>query len=497
MATLRSLNINIRAGTAHLASDFRRANGIIASFEKRGVKSFQNLSRSVFSFKSAIAGIGIGYIGKQFLDAANTSEQFSTRLKVLLGSVSEGNRLFQNMTVYAGKVPFQFEEIMGAATQLSGVMKGGVDEITKWMPLIGDLAAASGLDIQQTTEQVIRMLSAGAAAADLFRERGITAMLGFQAGVKYSAEDTRKQLLSAWEDPASKFKGATGELAKTWEGQVSMMQDKWFKFRTKVMDSAPFDYLKAALATINERFTSSSNGIDDVANSIGQNIVNLAKRMALGTAAIIDSVSAPVKGIKSVINGFIATWNGLPKWVQEFGIVGAIVGGKKFTLAAIAILGVTKNMADWLDKHVANLGKIELPGGKKSIIEVISGTPEDNKSAYEKIKAVLDDLDKRVETNRKKRAAASREAPKIIPPPPIADYPKISDDLLKQRNTITKNFNDLQLQLRSNGEVITDNYKENVNTVLDAINQLPISQEKSQSIMIKVAEDYKEKMKGI
>jgi len=59
------------------------------------------------------------------------------------------------------------------------------------------------------------MYSAGAASADLFRERGILAMLGFQAGVTYSAEETRQRLMQAWLEPESKFKGMTGEMAKT------------------------------------------------------------------------------------------------------------------------------------------------------------------------------------------------------------------------------------------------------------------------------------------
>lgn len=185
------------------------------------------------------------------IEANSTAEGYQVRLNRLLGSVSEGNRLFKEAAKYASSVAFEYQEIMGAVTALSGVLRGGVDEITKYLPVIGDLAAAAGLDIQTTTQQFIRMWSAGAASADLFRERGILAMLGFQSGVSYSVDETRKKLLDAWNDPLSKFRGAAGDLSTTWRGILSMMSDWWFQFLQKIGESGrfggAFNYIKANL----------------------------------------------------------------------------------------------------------------------------------------------------------------------------------------------------------------------------------------------------------
>ncbi len=182
--------------------------------------------------------------GSAFLDAARLAENYRTRLEVLMGSQREANDLFEAMRKYAARVPFELRDIVGAATQLAGVVRGGADEVARLMPLIGDLAAASGLSIRETTSQVIRMWSAGAQAADMFRERGILAMLGFRAGVSYSIEETRRQLLAAWEAPESRFRGATERMAANWDGMVSMIEDKWFQFQAAVMDAGVFDALK-------------------------------------------------------------------------------------------------------------------------------------------------------------------------------------------------------------------------------------------------------------
>ncbi len=228
---------------------------------------------------SAAAGVAVLAIKKlsaSVLEAASVSEQYEIRLQHLLGSQAEGSRLFEEMAEFAGKVPFEYEKIMGAATQLSGVMKGGVDEVTRWMPLIGDLAAVSGLSIEQTTEQVVRMYSAGAGAADLFRERGILSMLGFQAGVSVSAEETREILMEQWNKQGSAFKGATQDLAGSWTGMMSMLSDAWFAFRTKIAASGLFDFAKAGVQLI-------INAIEDLkkrgqldvwARRIGDGIIN-------------------------------------------------------------------------------------------------------------------------------------------------------------------------------------------------------------------------------
>lgn len=270
----------------------------------------------------ALAGAGgLGALGMGFLGAARESENFQVRLKVLLGSVEEGNKLFRNMEIYAGKVPFQYREIMGAATQLSGVMAGGVKEVTAWMPLIGDLAAASGLSIQQTTEQVVRMYSAGAASADLFRERGILAMLGFEAGVSYSADETRKQLVNMWADPASRFRGATTEMSETWDGMVSMIQDKWFQFRNIIMDAGVFDALKTKLGEINTRF---GTWIENNESIIRQNIPKM-----------IDDTEAALQKIWSVLT--------YDPDIMKYGLIGLAVGGKK----GAVLFGGIAHMVQW------------------------------------------------------------------------------------------------------------------------------------------------------
>jgi len=220
-------------------------------------------------------------------------EQYAIRLQHVLASTEEGNRLFQDMVQFASRVPFEFDQIMASATALAGVVKGGAKEVSQWMPLIADLAAVSGLSIREATDQVIRMMSAGAAAADLFRERGVLAMLGFQAGVSYSAEETKRRLIEAWRDPASKFRGAAQDLANTWDGLMSMMADKWTLFRKQVGDAGAFDAFKAALREIDKALGENSDAVQRLAITVSDALVR-------GLLAGADAAALAAKALTSL-----------------------------------------------------------------------------------------------------------------------------------------------------------------------------------------------------
>jgi len=233
------------------ATEFERSMARAQKGVKKLEKNTKQLTKSFGVMKTvaiAAATYGLGRLTKSFIDAASASQQYEVRLRVLLRSQKEGTRMFKEMSKYAGKVPFEFSKIMESATALAGVMRGGVDEVVAWMPMIGDLAAATGLGVDIATQQVIRMYSAGAGAADLFRDKGVLAMMGFKAKTAYTAEETRKMMMDAWTKMNSQFRGATDELATTWAGKMSMMQDAWFAFRNAIMlDTGLMEYFETAL----------------------------------------------------------------------------------------------------------------------------------------------------------------------------------------------------------------------------------------------------------
>jgi len=394
------------------------------------------LNKTLFNMKSVIGGAlaaaGVGGLVKSFIGAASTTEQLKVRLTALLGSVSEGNRLFDEMSEYASKVPHSYEAVMESATALSGVMKGGVDEVVQWMPMIGDLAAVTGLSVQDTTSQVIRMYSAGAASADMFRERGVLSMLGFQAGVSYSAEETRKRLIEAFEDPASKFRGAADELGKTWEGSLSMMRDKWFQFRNRVMEGGLFDYFKAIAQQIDEE--------------IGKGLENSKKHAASWAISTINAIESTAKSVgilANAIKGIEVIWHLLK------------AAAYSYTFAVNEVVVQTVKMIEWsINKVISRVN--DLIDGVNAIADVVGLDGMTLIRKTDLTSVMMRDQAERVKAIAQALTDAHDAATEGLP----------SDKIESFFSKVREKFDAMQAQSKD----VSDNVKNNINNAFGADN---------------------------
>ena len=243
-------------------------------------------------------------IATGFMEVAVQTETLQLRLQSLLGSTEESTKLFEDLSKFAGKVPFTFGEIAESGTMLAGVLKGGRKEIMQYMPMIADLAAATGVGIQETTGQFMRMVSAGIGACDLWREKGVKSMLGFKEGVQYSSEESVKMFINAWTRAGSEFRGATDKLKSSWSGMLSMFSGAWREFRQAVMDADVFAALKTSAGTLLEKI--------DTLKKEGK-LDKWAKDMAEFCLNAFDKLLTGIKWVGIAILSLQAAWR-LVKW---------------------------------------------------------------------------------------------------------------------------------------------------------------------------------------
>jgi hypothetical protein len=275
-------------------------------------QSLQLAIGTIHMFKSAFNS-SIGTI----IDASSKTEQYRARMSAFLDTNEKVNKTFEDMQKFATTVPATYEEIMDSATRLMYVMGDqSANFKDKWMPLIVDISSVTGIKVEEVTGQLIRMWSAGAQSADLFRERGVTAMLGFSAGASYSAQQTRIRLLEAIEGGKLGFIGASKVMAKTWDGLISMIQDKLFYFKTKIGNSGFFLYMKAMVKSINDYFDEmlEQGKLDTVAKTISDTLINAFKKVLIYSAKVVDFFKTYNKYFDSGIIGYIF-----------FGKLGAVV----------------------------------------------------------------------------------------------------------------------------------------------------------------------------
>ena len=302
----------------------------------RGVN---NLKNSVFNLKVAFAALGVGLIGRDFLNTAREIERLKVRFKFLFSTVAEGEKAFKGLLKFAGEVPFSLEEIQRGAANLAVVTKSA-DELNEILRITGDIAAASGLDFQTTSEQLQRVFSAGINSADLFRERGVREMLGFEAGVSISAEKSKQHIIKAFREGTLSIVGASKEMANTFDGQLSMIGDKFLTFKTIVMDNQPFDLLKAIVIQANETIEKSFGDIESAAEFMGHRIVEAFKATVLGVASVIDMMRPATNFVFGAFNELSRFINNVPPIIASFGILGFFALGAKGKLVVVAIAGV-------------------------------------------------------------------------------------------------------------------------------------------------------------
>lgn len=271
----------------------------------------------VGKISAALAGVGVAAFlvrtGKQMVQFSGEIESVKIRLEALTGSTEAGALVFKQMSEYAAQVPHTFQEILQGATQLSAILKP--DEIEQWVRVVGDVAVAAGLRFQETVVQMQRALSGGIAAADMFRERGVKAMLGFKEGVEYTAVETRRIILENWNAVDSRFRGLANKLKETWSGAVSMMEDAWFKFLVQLGKSTGlFQTAKdlvnqmtqslrdatAALEAHEEQTKRTATNWETWKDIIGDS----AKFLALWAITIISPVIVVLKGLNTLL-GFL------------------------------------------------------------------------------------------------------------------------------------------------------------------------------------------------
>lgn len=277
MATeLDKLVVKIEADLGDLKKGLNKANNQIKSSSGKMSNSFNQLGNTldrvgkrVIVFGGLVAGAFGAIQIKKVVDVGRQIEDLQVRLKALFGTAQEGAKAFDVMVKFAGRVPFTLNDIQQASGNLAVVAKDA-EELAEILEITGNVAGATGLDFTQTAEQIQRSFAGGIASADVFRERGVRSMLGFQAGAEVSASETIRAFKEKF-GKGGEFGNVTNDLANTLTGTLSMLEDKLFQFRKAISDEFTV-VLKENFKDLNKSFDESSKAIEELGKSIGKDL---------------------------------------------------------------------------------------------------------------------------------------------------------------------------------------------------------------------------------
>jgi len=261
--------------------------------------ALSKLKGAVFNLQNAFIGLGAGLVARNLVNTGKELENLRVRLKFLLKDTNEGAKAFDNMVKFASKVPFSLEEIQSGSGILATVTDNAKD-LNKMLEITGNVAAVTGLDFRTTAEQIQRSFSAGIGAADLFREKGVRNMLGFQAGATVSIEATVEAFEKTF-GKGGRFGKATDELAETFQGTLSMIGDKVFNFKKVILEAGLFEGLKKEFGALDKFLEENSKQIDRIAEDIGMSLAFAVKKVADFVIILKDNMDKIVNVFKLLI----------------------------------------------------------------------------------------------------------------------------------------------------------------------------------------------------
>jgi len=336
MATTQQIQIVAVDKTARVLGNVNNRLKGIGKTTKSIENGFGSLQTKILAVGSAL---GAAFGVRKILQVSSEVEQLGLRFQFLFGSVEEGNKAFDTLLDYASKVPFTLQQIQQGAGNLA-VISDNAEELGRNLELVGNVAAVTGLDFKTVSEQIQRSFSGGIAAAEIFRERGVRALLGFQNGASVTAAETEARFNEVF-GPNGPFGNAAGVLANTYEGVLSMIQDKIFKFTLALgRQGGLFDFAKGILGAIDQTLNESFGSIEEFAANVGQKLIEVVKNIAIGTAQLLDALTPVFNFIKNGVNNLIDFANMLPAGIKALGIVGFLALGLKGKLIVIAISSV-------------------------------------------------------------------------------------------------------------------------------------------------------------
>lgn len=307
--TVDTLLVRIEADLAGLRRDLKRVEQTTQQSSQKIGRSLNNIDsgfskigRTAKALAPLLAGaLGVGAV-RSFVRVGSEVENLRIRLKFLFGDVEEGAKAFEVMAQFASRVPFSLQEIQNASGSLASVAKNA-NQLNELLVITGNIAAAFPISFSEAAANLQRAFSAGANSADLFREKGVLAMAGFQAGATVSIDETIQKFSEAF-GTGGRIDGATEELATTFTGVMSMLGDAVFNFQRQVVDAGLLDAFKELAEFLRENvaetdrlarviggaLASAVRGITTALKFVLENLTSII--IALGVFASIKTVAA-------------------------------------------------------------------------------------------------------------------------------------------------------------------------------------------------------------
>jgi len=273
---------------------------------------------AVFNLRNAFLGLGAGIVLKGIVSAGMQIEELGVQLEALFGSAKKGKDALDVVTKFAKTTPFELSNIQQGVTALATVSEKAESlwiSFEELLKITVNTAVQLGGDFALASQQIQRSFSAGIGSADLFRDRAVTAMAGFSAGVKTSVDESILGLARAF-GTGGKFGELTNKLANTLKGTISNLKDAFFTIQTEIA-SGFFDELKRQLGDLKEFTETNDQAIRRLSREMGENLAVAVLKLSNG----IKTLTTNFRDMQSVIGLLAIAFGGLFGKIAGAGLI--------------------------------------------------------------------------------------------------------------------------------------------------------------------------------
>jgi hypothetical protein len=240
------LVVELEARVTKLESGMGKATRSVTNFERRATSSFgrvgsafRHLALRFTGITALIASAAGTFSAVQFvkgsIEAAAAVDTFEVRLRNLVGSGERTKKLFADLREFASKIAPTLRDTIEAAAVLGTVAPGAPERIMELTKAAANIAAVTGLTMEQASQNLQRLASQGIGAADLFRERGVRAIIEAMTGIPNLLEKTVEEQLALAEQvfgPGGVFGLTAEQFSQTLPGAMSNTVDALFNLQS-------------------------------------------------------------------------------------------------------------------------------------------------------------------------------------------------------------------------------------------------------------------------
>ena len=329
----KDIKVTLTLDSKDFDKKITRAKGSMRGFgsaSKVTTGSIIGLAARLAPLAAGVAAVSASFnqLGKS-VAVASKIEDVQVTLSNIVGSAEGGAAALNKIRDVAKELPVSFEELASSAPALSTV-SGTIGELEDNIRLAADIAGNFGIPFEVAAGQLQRAFSAGSGAADVFREKGVLAAAGFEAGVTLSIDETIAKL----REFGGEIEGSAQKLAKTFSGAANQAGDAVFDFQAEIGNAIKPE-LTAFLQKITKLFRDNEKEVLAFAKAIGQNALKGIIAFGRGIATTIDIVRSIGKTAKDIGASIKANFG-----EQIEAVADGVVRAFAFIVEAISLVGV-------------------------------------------------------------------------------------------------------------------------------------------------------------